>query len=150
MTHATDYFAKSLISSIERIIACLDGLDAEGMNWKPTAEGTNSLYVLAVHTMANAEEVVVSLLGGVDIPRVRASEFVATGESADWVHNRWADLKPRIEQTLAGISTAELDREFPHARRPPMTGWQALVQTSTHAAEHVGHAEMTRDLLKAQ
>lgn len=146
----TNTFAHSLTGSIERIIACLDGLNAEQMNWKPTAQDTNSLYVLAVHTMANAEQTVCSVLGGENIPREREEEFVATGDSAEWIEQRWSSLKPRIEKTLAKISQNDLDKDYEHPRRGAMSGWQALITVTTHAAEHVGHAEVTRDLLKAQ
>ena len=146
----TNIFADSLTGSIERIIACLNVLDAGQMNWKPTAQDTNSLYVLAVHTMANAEQTVLSVLGGENIPREREQEFVASGDSAEWIQQRWSDLKPRIEQTLASLSQDDLGKEYSHPRRGSMTGWQALVTVTTHAAEHVGHAEVTRDLLKAQ
>lgn len=150
MTHVTDVFAQSLVESIERIIACLDGLDADGLNWKPTEKDTNSLYVLAVHTMSNAEQTVLRVLGGEDIPRDREQEFLATGDSTEWVANRWAALKPKLEATLAGLTTDALEATYVHPRRGQMSGWKALVTVTTHAAEHVGHAELTRDLLQAQ
>lgn len=145
-----DIFSHSITGSIERIIACLDGLNAEQMNWKPTAQDTNSLYVLAVHTMANAEQTVLTVLSNENIPRERDEEFVATGESADWIEQRWSALKPKIEKTMASLSQEVLDKEYEHPRRGSISGYQALLITATHAAEHVGHAEVTRDLLKAQ
>lgn len=150
MTHATDAFSDALITAVERIIATMDGLDADGINWKPqAAQPTNSLYVLAVHTMANAEQTVVSVLGGENLPRDRDAEFAAVGESVDWVHERWSKLKPKIQSTLAGLTFEDLDREYDHPRRGRQTGWWMLVMTTNHANEHVGHAELTRDLLKA-
>lgn len=146
----TDIFASSIISSVERIIACMDGLNAEQMNWKPTAQDTNSLYILAVHTMANVEQATLGVLGGETIHRERDAEFVATGDSADWIEQRWSALKPKVEQTLANVAPEALDKEHEHPRRGPMSGYQVLLATATHAAEHVGHAEVTRDLLKAQ
>jgi hypothetical protein len=146
----TDIYAHSITGSIERIIACMDGLKAEQMNWKPTAQDTNSLYVLAVHTMANAEQTVLRVLGGEDIPRERDEEFLATGESADWIQERWSALKPKLEASLAILPQEALDKQYEHPRRGAISGYQALLITATHAAEHVGHAEVTRDLLKAQ
>jgi hypothetical protein len=149
MNHITDVFAYSLTGSIERIIACMDGLDADGINWRPPAPETNSLYVLAVHTMANAEQTVLVTLGGEDIPRDRDSEFAAVGASREWVDNRWANLKPRLEATINSLSMDDLNRDYEHARRGTISGWKALAIVTTHANEHVGHAELTRDLLKA-
>ena len=149
MKHITEVFSHSLTSSIERIIACLDGLDADGLNWRPPAKETSSLYVLAVHTMGNAEYTVLSMLGGENIPRDRDAEFAAVGESADWVHQRWADLKPKLEATINGFTAEDLDRNYEHSRLGTVSGWKALVLVTTHANEHIGHAELTRDLLKA-
>ena len=55
---------RHLIAAIERILACLDGLDAEGLNWRPPAPETNSLYVLAFHSMGSAEAAIIGELGG--------------------------------------------------------------------------------------
>ncbi len=39
------------------------GLDAEGLNWRPPGQETNSLYVLAAHTLANIERNVLHHFG---------------------------------------------------------------------------------------
>ncbi len=145
--NTTDIYADSITGSIERIIACMDGLNAEHLNWKPTAQDTNSLYILAVHTMANAEQTVLGVLGGETIDRNRDEEFLATGDSADWIQQRWSALKPKLETALANLPQEALDKQYEHPRRGSISGYQALLITATHAAEHVGHAEVTRDLL---
>lgn len=148
MTHITDAFSEALVTAIERIIATMNGMDREGINFKPEAgQPTNSVYVLAVHTMGNVEQTVLNVLGGENNPRDRDGEFAAVGESRDWVDERWADLKPRILATLSGLDKEVLAKEYEHPRRGKMNGWQALVMVVTHANEHVGHAELTRDLL---
>lgn len=149
MKHITGVFAHSLTTSIERIITCLDGLDADGINWRPPAPDTNSLYVLAFHTMCNAEQTVLVVLNGEDIPRDRDAEFTVVGESAEWIHQRWADLKPRLEAVINNLTAEDLDKNYEHARRGTISGWKALNIVTIHANEHAGHAELTRDLLKA-
>ncbi len=49
-------FWRYIASSLDRLVGCLDGLDAEALNWCPPAPGANSLYALATHTLGNAEE----------------------------------------------------------------------------------------------
>ena len=151
MTHITDAFSEALTAAIERIIATMDGMDREGLNFKPRAgQPTSSVYVLAVHTMANAEQTVLSMLDGQNRPRDRDAEFAAVGESREWVDDRWAKLKPELQTAISGFTAEHLDKEYVHPRRGKMNGWEALVMVVTHANEHVGHAELTRDLLAAE
>ena|SRR5690554_4814706 len=151
MTHITDAFSEALTTAIERIIETMDGMDKQGLNFKPRAgQPTSSVYVLAVHTMANAEQTVLSMLDGQDRPRDRDAEFAAVGESRDWVDERWAKLKPELQTAMAEFTAEHLDKEYEHPRRGKMNGWEALVMVVTHANEHVGHAELTRDLLAAE
>ena len=142
-------FAEPLIGAIDRIIACMDGLDAEGINWKPPAPETNSLYVLAVHMTGTTEQSIIGVLGGEEVHRDRDAEFAAVGESTEWIHQRWADLKPKIRQTLETLTEEDLARVYEHPRRGPRTGLGLLIFITNHANEHVGHAELTRDMLKA-
>ena len=43
-----------------------------------------------------------------------------------------------------------MDRERDHPRYGTISGRELLVLVATHAAEHYGQAQLTRDLLKAQ
>ena len=141
-------FAGFICRSIDRVVACLDGLDAQALNWRPPADGANSLSVLAVHTMANAEENILGTLCGRLGERRREHEFAIRGEAAEALRERWLRLRAQIEATLAGLPLAELDREHQHPRRGPLTGWEILIVVARHAAEHQGQAELTRDLLR--
>src|SRR5262249_2140129 len=64
------------------LVALLEGLSDKELNWRPPAPGTNSLYVLAYHTLANAGENVLGVLCGQLVERNRSSEFVAAGVSS--------------------------------------------------------------------
>ena len=141
--------ARILTDTLTLLLACLDGLDPDQLNWRPPVEGGNSVYILAVHTVANVEESVIEVLGGEPVGRIREQEFVAQGASADALHARWAALQPRLRATLAALTPAALAREYRHPRRGPMRGRDVLLRVVRHAAEHLGHAELTRDWLKA-
>ena len=142
-------FCRYLFGSIDSILECLDGLDAHQLNWRPPAANANSLYVLAVHTMANAEEAILKVLCAQPIPRDRDAEFVAAGPAAAALQARWAALREAIWTGLAALPPTFLDQEYVHPRRGPMPGRQILLVATRHAAEHWGHAELTRDLLPA-
>jgi hypothetical protein len=138
-----------LIDGIERIIRCLDGMDADGLNWRPPAPETNSLYVLAFHTMGSAEEAVIQVLGGQPVQRDRDAEFRASGDSAEPLYARWESLKVRLRETLASLPPEAMEKEVQHRRFGAMPGRKFLFLTVQHPAEHAGHAELTRDLYRA-
>jgi len=142
-------FANPICTAIERIMRCLEGQDAEGLNWRPPAEATNSLYVLAFHSMGSAAGFILGLLVGENIVRDRDAEFLAQGDSAEPLDARWANLQPRLRDALDAMPASILDQTFTHPRVGTMSGRAFLILVAQHMAEHAGHAELTRDLLKA-
>jgi hypothetical protein len=142
-------YIERLNISVERILACLDGLDADGLNWRPPAPETNSLYVLAFHSMGSAEAAVIGELGGQPVERDRDAEFTISGDSAVPLHARWEALRPRLREALARLTPADMEKTVHHRRFGAMSGRAYLILAAQHPAEHVGHAELTRDLLKS-
>ena len=132
--------------SIDRIIACLDGMSEDDLNWRPI-KTANSLFVLATHLLGTTEENVLGVLCGQPVQRQREAEFAAVGTSADTVRSKWSDLRSRVEEALGHLTPEELDRKREHPRRGQLTGREVLIVVARHAAEHMGHAELTRDLL---
>ena len=142
-------FADAIVAKIERIIRCLDGQDADGLNWRLPAPATNSLYVLASHMMGSVEWCILDVLGRQPVARDRAAEFSAHGDSAEPLYARWSELAPRLHAALAALPATALEttREIPPLGA--MTGQAFLLFIAQHCAEHMGHAELTRDLLNA-
>jgi len=131
-------------------VACLDGLNQDDLDWRPIASA-NSLHVLATHIFGVLEQNLLGILGGQSVQRDRDAEFVAKASSAEPVQKRWNELKERIPSSLAKLSSTALSRKYSHPRRDSLlTGREILVMVTRHAAEHLGHAELTRDLLKAR
>ena len=132
--------------SVDRLLACMDGLEADALNWCPLLSG-NSLYVLAAHIIGNIEETVWGVVCGQDVQRNREAEFQASGSDSALLLMHWQELREKIDQALAAMSGAELAQLRVHPRRGPMSGHDILVVVARHAAEHLAQAEMTRDLL---
>jgi hypothetical protein len=135
--------------AIDRLVACLNGLDEDELNWRPL-ESANSLYVLATHMLGNLEENILGIMSGQPIHRDRDAEFTMQAFSADPVQKRWGELKERIGIGLAKLPAIALEREYKHPRRGALTGREVLLVVARHSTEHLGHAELTRDLLKAE
>lgn len=137
-----------IASSLDRLVGVVQGLDADDLGWRPPAPETNSLATLAVHTLGNAEENLLGVLCGRPVRREREAEFAAAPTAAE-IAARWADLRPRLRAALAALPAAELARGRDHPRRGTITGLEVLLVVARHAAEHLGQAELTRDLLRA-
>ena len=133
-------------SSIEGIIECLDGLVEDDLNWRPLENG-NSLYVIATHILGTAEENILGVLCGQSIQRQREAEFASRGTSFESIRSDWRELQERVKRSLDQLPSGELARKRKHPRREELTGLEVLIILARHAAEHMGHAELTRDLL---
>ena len=140
-------FWRYIASSLDRLVAVLDGLDTAELAWRPPAAEANSLYALVVHTLGNAEENLLETLGGQPIGRDRAGEFAAGGDLAT-VTAKWDALRPRLAAMLAALPDGALDATYQHPRRGSISGRDILIVVARHAAEHLGQAELTRDLLR--
>ena len=138
-----------IASSLDRMVECVAGLDEAELSWRPPADGANSLQVLTVHTFGNAEENVLGQLDREDVARDRESEFRAAAGAGTELEERWRSLRPRMERALEALDREALDRLHDHPRRETLSGREVLLVVARHAAEHLGQAELTRDLLRA-
>ncbi len=135
-------------SSVERLLGCLDGLDAAALNWRPIPQA-NSLFVLATHMIGNIEETVWGIVCGNPIDRDREAEFQACAVDPAELRAHWHNLRQQIEVRLATFSATDMAAMRTHPRRGPMSANEILLVVARHAAEHLAHAELTRDLLLA-
>jgi hypothetical protein len=143
-----DAFKRYISGSLARIVGCLDGLSESEIDWRPAAAGANSLRDLAVHSIANAEENVIGVAGGAPISRTRADEF-SSGMAVDAIRARLAYLLSRIGSGLDAFSADDLEAARDHPRRGQLPCREVLLIAARHAAEHMGQAELTRDLVLA-
>jgi hypothetical protein len=104
---------------------------------------------LGPHTVANTEENVLATLCGEALRREREAEFQAYSTTPEPIRQRWALLRRRIEAALTDLPPGALDTMRQHPRRGPLSGREILIVVARHAAEHLGQAELTRDLMKA-
>ncbi len=142
-------FWRYIAGSIERLVEMLGELSEAELNWRPPAPDSNSLFVLATHTLANTEENILGTLCGIAVQRRREAEFQAYGPTPEPIRQRWARLRAEVEAALGALAPEALRTLRPHPRRGPITGREILIVVARHAAEHLGQAELTRDLMRA-
>jgi hypothetical protein len=141
--------SQSICGSSDRLINCLDGLEGAQLNWRPEANESNSIYAIVSHALSAEERFILGRICGQEVDLPAGPAWAAEGDSAEPLRARWSGLKGRIQSALGTCSDADLDREVEHPRLGKMSGWSLLVLVDRHTAEHVGHVELTRDLLRA-
>ena len=133
--------------AVESILGAGEGLDGELLNQQPVPGESSSIYVLTTHIMGNLRQGILATLGDAEDNRNRDAEFVARGGSMATLHEEWSALQSDLEAMLAKLTPDDLERQYEHPRRGKMNGWAVLLNTAMHAAEHAGHAELTRQVL---
>ena len=150
MRSETESASGFLCRSVDRIVGCLDGLDADAAGWRPPAPDANSLLGIAAHVLGNVEENILGVVAGQLVDRQREGEFADDHHSVEAVRERWRSLRPRVHAALVSLPASEMESRRMHPRRGELSVREVLLVAVRHAAEHMGQAELTRDLLRAE
>lgn len=149
--------AAQIATLLERIarntMMQFEDITPESFNRRLMLPESNTLFALATHLVGAGEFWVLVLVGQRDIPRNRLAEFSATG--------RVEDLLTRYERWIQDVH--EVLDTFPdtrlHEPAEPPAGYQststherssvldALLHAVEHSALHLGHIQLTRQLL---
>jgi len=136
--------------SIEAQVVAFEELDPAGRSWRPPAPETNSMATLVNHTIANAEENLLGTICGEAVAYDREADFDAPSTDPDAVRERWERLRTGFQSHLTSLTDEHLLETIEHPRRGAVTRLEVLVVVARHAAEHLAHAELTRDLYDAR
>ena len=154
MTDPTIAAARDILGdSLDELRKALDGCSAEQLNRRPAGEDTNGLAVLAAHALGSTRSWL-SLAVGAPLPeRDRDAEFQVVEEDPAAFMER--------HDALAGECRALLETDHPfeparigtapwrtYGEEEPVTAAWALLHALEHLREHVGHAQLTRQLLQ--
>lgn len=135
--------------AMDRIMSANEGRTVSERNWRPHAPETNSLHVLAFHTIGNIRQNVFEAIFGTPTGRDRDAEFVDVATESNNQAEIWPDVKATLRDALVTIPDSHLTELRQHPRRGERSVRDILLMISTHAAEHAGHAELTRDMALA-
>jgi hypothetical protein len=127
--------------------AAIDGASAEALNRRPAGDDSNPIAVLAVHALSSTRWWLSTALGQPVPERDRPSEFLTTVASADELLGLFdpiaADCRALLSTDVAFDPGAI--RDDPRDGDRVTAAW-ALIHAAEHLREHVGHAELTRQL----
>lgn len=131
---------------------CVAQAPLEALNWRPGGEDTNSIAVLATHTMHSTRSWVSIALGAPLPDRDRDSEFRATVDATSELLALVDALTADIERLLDGANDnvdwgAMRERtQLPNGTRKSVPAARALLHAIEHASAHVAHMQLTRQL----
>ena len=127
------------------ILKTLDGLELAALDWRPAGPETNSLVVLAVHSVGSERRWIHQVIGGKSIERDRAAEFRARSEAINTLTALYTAAANETEQVLANLTAEDMEarRELP--TRSCTVRW-AILHVLEHYDEHLAHMGLTRQL----
>ena len=140
-------FWRYIAGSLDRLMALIAEQPASVLQFRPPAAQANSILGLARHTLANARDNLLGVMQGEPGGRDRQSEFedLVPAELLEL----WGGLRAEMEEALMALSADVLAERVEHGRRGPIARREVLIVVARHAAEHLGQAELTRDLALA-
>jgi uncharacterized damage-inducible protein DinB len=143
----------TLDDSLRELRTALQGADAATLNRRPAGPESNGLAVLSVHALASTRSWLALATHAPLPPRDRPAEFETTVEDPAAFLAWYDDVATACRQLLAQVD--EIDpsslgmapwRPDALAEQPVSAAW-ALLHALDHLREHVGHAQLTRQVL---
>lgn len=130
-------------------LAAVDRLGDERVNVRPDLPGVSTPFQLVTHAFAAAEFWCAHIVCGHPTDRVRDDEFLAAGTVAD-LHAAADALLARLDALAPEMAAATELAHQPETQTPleaPWTVGAAVIHAYEELAQHLGHLEMTADVL---
>jgi hypothetical protein len=138
--------------SFTGVLRVVDRLGDDLINRRPAATGGNSPFGLVNHILGACEWWVGHVVLGVESDRVRDEEFFASGTVAE-LHARVDSWLATLTERKPALAAATVLRNPAETREPLVGEWTvgaALIHAYEELAQHLGHLEITADLLLAE
>ncbi len=144
--------ARDLVSeSVTELRSSIQGLPVEALNWRPAGEQTNSIAVLATHTL-HSTRMWLSVAMGAPLPeRDRDSEFRVAATDAGALLR----LVDKLSEDCRVVLQSAEDMDWAALRRTQGRGGDvptevsaafALIHATEHLRGHVDQISLTRQL----
>ncbi|MFN8233338.1 MAG: DinB family protein [Actinomycetota bacterium] len=141
-----------LEDSLDQLRAAVEGCSVEQLNRRPAGDDTNGLAVLATHALHSTRAWLGLAVDAQVPPRDRPAEFRVVVEDADAFRRGLDDLSASCRALLDADAAFEPERTgvaswMPPQDREPVSAAWALIHALAHLREHVGHAQLTRQVV---
>lgn len=138
--------------AVDALTGIVVGLGDEDANRRPGLPGANSPYVLLKHCLGVMEYWGGQVVAGREVQRDRAAEFRSCGPVAELAAAA-QQAKRRFRADIAEADPAAPPRGTHQTTGPDelemASQGHALLHVMEELCQHLGHAEITRDLLQA-
>ncbi len=149
-----DDFILFIDRALDRMLRIIEELGDDLANQTPDLSEANSPYAILTHCIGVADYWIGNLIGNRGILRDRPAEFTAAG-SATEIRVRVEAVKHRLHEDILKVDGPAAPRHGQPISHQPAGGpahWTqgaALIHTYEELAQHLGHMEITRDLLRS-
>jgi uncharacterized damage-inducible protein DinB len=155
----TDTFLTSVRFVVQQdladLLAAVDGLPGEALDWKPAAADTNSIAVLVTHVLHSTRSWL-SVAVGAPLPdRDRDSEFAVKSDDAkalaDFMHDFSRQILAIIDNAgeVDWAATRQTHARPGNAPEQVPASW-AVLHAIEHLREHIAHVGLTRQIWEAR
>ena len=118
---------------------------SDALNWRPAGEETNTVAVLAVHSMNSTRWWLSAAMGKEQPERDRPSEFVAKAASVEELLSFFDGMAADCRALLDADAPFEGGALRTRDGETVTAAW-ALLHALEHLREHVGHVQLTAQL----
>ncbi len=137
--------------ALDKMLQIVEELGDDLANSEPDLPNANSPYGILTHCIGVIDYWMGNLIGDRGIPRDRPAEFAARGTAAE-IRVRVEAVKQRLREDIVLLDgTAETGEPLagynPKGGPDNWTQGAVLIHTYEELAQHLGHMDITRDLL---
>ena len=140
------------------ILAKIGELSDEQLNQPLPIPDANTVFAIATHAVGMGEFWVLTLIGNHPSHRNRAAEFRAVGEGSSLRlrYQQWiADVHALLDELPDAVMTRVVEpplefRSTGGLQDGPLTVRDCLYHVVEHTATHLGHIQLSADLLQAK
>ena len=138
------------LAKFDELFALIAEMDDEQANRRPELEGANSLYGIGTHTLGMMRFWSCTTNRGVELERDPDGEFTASGSVAELLE-RAAVERHRFETDVRSVDDHAVPANKPQGQDEPwlVSCHGVLLHVFEEICQHLGQAEVTRDLLTA-
>lgn len=131
-----------------QVLRCVQELSPDALDWKPVAQDTNSIAVLAIHCLGAERQWLHAIVGKMNIERNRDAEFRSRAEDATALPAMYAAASDVSERILSALTPEEMDAPRSYLRYNESVRW-CIVHVLEHYSEHLGQMWLTRQLYES-
>lgn len=128
----------------ERYGNVVDALPDGALNWRPGNDETNSVAQLVRHVTA-VQNLLLARALGESVAYSQEESLRNDPATKGELHGLLADAKAKKDEQLARLDSMDMSEMLPSQREPTMRA-HYIIHTADHGQEHLGHAELTKQL----